>query len=364
MKWSCDRVPVKGDIRVCLKMKTKKENQMEKIGVIGSGSFGTALSVLLADKGMEVFVTGRNKEHLVLMDKERENKKYLPGVKLPENIHFVMDEEEVIKDAEILMFAVPAQSFGKVLESVKEFVGEDTVVVNVAKGIERGSLRTLSQVAYDTIPGIKYVALSGPSHAEEVGQGLPTTVVAASKDIELAKLVQEVYMTDRFRVYTNEDLMGVELGGALKNIMALGAGVSDGLGFGDNAKAAMMTRGIAEISRLGVKMGADEITFLGLAGIGDLIVTCTSMHSRNRRCGILIGEGVRPKEAVKEIGMVVEGIYTCEAACKLAEREGVEMPITQIIMRCLQEEISADEAINELMGRSPKDENHKGYHLN
>ena len=336
---------------------------MIKVGVIGSGSWGTALSVLLAGKGYEVYMTGRNTDYLEEMKKSRENVKYLPGVYLPDNIRFTPDLAEVCKDAIIVMFAVPAQTFGENLKKALPYIEDDTIVVNVAKGIEMDTLRTLSQVAKDIKPELKYVALSGPSHAEEVGQGLPTTVTVASENRKHAELVQMMYMTDRFRVYTNEDILGVELGGALKNIMALGAGISDGMGFGDNAKAAMMTRGIAEIARLGKKMGANEMTFAGLAGIGDLIVTCTSMHSRNRRCGILIGQGMKPDDAIKEIGMVVEGIYTCEAAHKLSKRGGVEMPITESIYHCLHEKISVEEAIDMLMGRSPKDENHKGYRI-
>ena len=341
----------------------RKVRDMKRIGVIGSGSFGTALSVLLADKGYEIRITGRNKEHLHKMSEERENKKYLPGVIFPDNIYFFDDTEEALKNTDLVMFAVPAQAFGKTLESTLPYIPKDAVVVNVAKGIERGTLRTMSQVAKAIAPDLKYVALSGPSHAEEVGNGLPTTVAVASEDMELSEFVQEIYMTDRFRVYTNKDLIGVELAGALKNIMALGAGISDGLGFGDNAKAAMMTRGIAEIARLGISMGAEERTFAGLAGIGDLIVTCTSMHSRNRRCGILIGQGMNPEEAVEKIGMVVEGMYTCEAAYALAEKMNVEMPITESIYRCLNGHINAEEAIDMLMGRSPKDEDHEGYKI-
>ena len=332
-----------------------------KIGVIGSGSWGTALSVLLAGKGYDVCITGRNIEYLHEMEKTRENSKYLPGIRLNENIHFSDTLEETLKGASVAMFSVPAQSFRENFMRAAEFLEDKTVVVNVAKGIEQSSLKRLSEVAKEIKPDVKYVALSGPSHAEEVGKELPTTVSVASDDISLSEFVQNVYMTDRFRVYTNTDICGVEIGGALKNIMALGAGISEGIGFGDNAKAAMMTRGIFEIARLGIRMGAHKETFAGLSGMGDLIVTCTSMHSRNRRCGILIGEGVKPSDAVKEIGMVVEGMYTCDAACRLADKLGVEMPITQSINRCLKEEITPSEAIDMLMGRSPKDEGHEGY---
>ena len=211
------------------------------------------------------------------------------------------------------------------------------VLVNVAKGIEQKSLKRLSEIAYEKLPNARYVVLSGPSHAEEVGRLMPTTLVAASEEKELAEYIQDVFMSDRLRIYTNSDVTGVELGGALKNIIALGAGISDGMGYGDNAKAALMTRGITEIARLGVQLGASLSTFSGLTGIGDLIVTCTSMHSRNRRCGIMIGEGMKPSEAVKKVGMVVEGIYTTEAAYELAQKVGVEMPITEQIYHVINE---------------------------
>ena len=327
-----------------------------KIGVIGAGSWGTALSVLLERKGMEVTVTGRNRDHLKAMKKERENRKYLPGVTLGDGISFVYTMEEAVKDAEIVMFSVPAQTFRENFSKCLPYLDDETVIVNVAKGIEQGSLKRLSEIASELKPGVKYAVLSGPSHAEEVGKMLPTTVTVASEDEDVAKKVQEVFMTDRFRVYTNRDVTGTELGGALKNIMALGAGISDGYGFGDNAKAALMTRGLAEITRLGLAMGAKAETFAGLAGIGDLIVTCTSMHSRNRRCGILIGNGIKPGEAVKEIGMVVEGISTAEAAYQLACRLGVEMPLTECIYRLVNGQIDALSAVDFLMGRKTKNE--------
>lgn len=334
-----------------------------KIGVIGAGSWGTALSSLLEKKGMDVWVTGRSRDHLRAMKKDRENKKYLPGVVLGEGISFVYTMEEAAKDADIVLFSVPAQSFRENFSRCLPFIGDQAIVVNVAKGIEQGSLKRLSEIAKELKPTVRYAVLSGPSHAEEVGRLLPTTVTVASEDEEISKTVQEVFMTETFRVYTNGDVIGTELGGALKNIMALGAGISDGYGFGDNAKAALMTRGLAEITRLGITMGAKAETFAGLAGIGDLIVTCTSMHSRNRRCGILIGRGVKPFDAVNEIGMVVEGIYTASAAGALAEKYGVEMPITETLNMCIEERITAADAIARLMGRSPKSEGHESYGL-
>ena len=255
-----------------------------------------------------------------------------------------------------MLFSAPAQHFRSALASALEFIPENALVINVAKGIEQKTLARMSEIAAEHLDLNRYVVLSGPSHAEEVGRKLPTTVAAASYNLAAAEQIQDLFMTDRFRVYTTEDVVGVELGGALKNIIALGAGVSDGMGFGDNAKAALMTRGLTEITRLGLKLGAKPETFAGLTGTGDLIVTCTSMHSRNRRCGIMIGEGMSPAEATEKVGMVVEGMFTTEAAYELAKREGVEMPITEDIYRAIKGEITAADAVGILMGRSKKHE--------
>ena len=267
---------------------------MKTIGVIGAGSWGTALAITLSNKGHNVKMCDVNAEHLAEMRTNRENVRYLPGIKFCDNLHMVDSAQEALEGADVALFSAPAQHFRSAFEGALPYLTDDMVVVNVAKGIEQGTLMRLSEIAYALKPDVKYVVLSGPSHAEEVGKALPTTVAVASKDMELAEYIQDIFMTDRFRVYTNDDVCGVELGGALKNIIALGAGISDGIGFGDNAKAALMTRGITEMCRLGVKLGADIATFSGLTGIGDLIVTCTSMHSRNRRCGIMIGEGIKP----------------------------------------------------------------------
>ena len=330
--------------------------KMKKIGVIGAGSWGTALANTLANKGHQVKIWDINQDHLKSMEKFRENKAFLPEVRLHDNITISYTIEDTLMDTDIGLFSVPAQHFRQALTGALPYLKKEMVLVNVAKGIEQKTLLTMSQIAEEVAPEIPYVVLSGPSHAEEVGRMLPTTVAVASKDMKFAEFIQDVFMTDRFRVYTNHDVIGVELGGALKNIIALGAGISDGMGFGDNAKAAMMTRGIAEIARLGVQLGAEVLTFAGLAGIGDLIVTCTSMHSRNRRCGIMIGQGVKPSEAVEKIGMVVEGMYTTEAAYQLAKKVGVEMPITECIYQVINDQIDAKEAVEVLMGREKKHE--------
>lgn len=329
---------------------------MKNIGVIGAGSWGTALATVLAGKGNKVRIWDIDDRHLRSMEENRENVDYLPGVPLNENIEMVYTTEEALKVADVVLFSAPAQHFRSALASAAEYIPEDALIVNVAKGIEQKSLARMSEIALEKLDMDRYVVLSGPSHAEEVGRRLPTTVAAASYDLAAAEQIQDLFMTDRFRVYTTEDVVGVELGGALKNIIALGAGVSDGMGFGDNAKAALMTRGLAEITRLGLKLGAKAETFAGLTGTGDLIVTCTSMHSRNRRCGIMIGEGMSPDEATKKVGMVVEGMFTTEAAYELAKREGIEMPITEAIYRAIKGEITAADAVELLMGRDKKHE--------
>ncbi|MGN0733060.1 MAG: NAD(P)H-dependent glycerol-3-phosphate dehydrogenase [Emergencia sp.] len=329
---------------------------MKKIGVIGAGSFGTALAQTLADKGHSVRLTSVTRSHLEEMAESRENSRYLPGIKLNDNIEIAYSTEEALDGADIVLFAAPAQKFRTAFEKAIPFLEDNMIVVNVAKGIEVGSLMRMSEIAKLLKPDTKYVVLSGPSHAEEIARKMPTTIVVASDHMEYAEEVQDVFMTERLRVYTNDDVCGVELGGALKNIIALGAGISDGIGYGDNAKAALMTRGITEMCRLGKELGADIATFAGLTGVGDLIVTCTSMHSRNRRCGIMIGEGLKPAEAVEKVGMVVEGMTTAEAAYELSRRAGIEMPITEAIYSCIKEKITAAEAVSLLMGRDRKNE--------
>lgn len=331
-------------------------NLKKKAAIIGAGSWGTALAGLLASGGICVRLWDLDADLLDYMSRSRENKKYLPGYKLDGGIEIANTRRDCVKDADFVVMAVPSQHFRAALTAALEDMSESAFVVNVAKGIEIGSLKTLSQVCAEIAPARKYAVLSGPSHAEEVAEALPTTVTVASEDAETAETAQDIFMNDRFRVYTQSDVLGVELGGALKNIIALGAGISDGMGYGDNTKAALMTRGIAEMARLGQSLGANRDTFFGLSGIGDLIVTCTSMHSRNRRCGIMIGEGTPPKDAIARIGMVVEGVPSAEAARELARKHGVEMPITEAICRIVKGETPPDIALSALMTREKKHE--------
>ena len=328
----------------------------KKISIIGVGSWGTALAVVLGKKGHDVAVWDIDAELLARINENRENKRYLPGILLGDSIRVVSDISDLVYAADMVVFAVPAQHFRTAAQTVSLHIKSDIPIVNVAKGIEQKTLKTISQISSEILSGNPFAVLSGPSHAEEVGQGMPSTLVAAAEDLALAEYVQDVFMTSRFRVYTNTDVLGVELGGALKNVIALGAGISDGLGFGDNAKAAMMTRGMVEIARLGEKMGGKRETFFGLSGIGDLIVTCTSEHSRNRRCGIMIGQGAKPEEAAAKVGMVVEGIHTAAAACDLAQRVQAEMPITEQVYRIIKGGVNAEEAVTALMERQKRHE--------
>lgn len=327
-----------------------------KAAVMGAGSWGTALAVALSANGHEVRLWGRNASMMEQLQQKRENEKYLPQVLLPDNIFCTSAAADALKDADLAVYAVPAQSFRGTFGDTCGLLGADTIVVNCAKGIETGTLKRISEIAQEILPQVRFAVLSGPSHAEEVGRRLPTTLVAASRDLGIAEQVQDAFMSEFLRVYTNEDVTGVEIGGALKNIIALGAGISDGMGYGDNAKAALMTRSIAEIARLGERLGAQRSTFMGLAGIGDLIVTCTSMHSRNRRCGILIGEGVPPEEATKQVGMVVEGMYTTEAAWEMAQKYQIEMPITEQLYKVIRGMVSGPDAVRTLMLRRKKQE--------
>lgn len=327
---------------------------MANIGVIGAGSWGIALTYLLSNNGHKVTVWSALSDEIDMLNQEREHKDKLPGVKLAESVVFLTDLEEAMKDKDLLVLAVPSPFTRKTSQQMKAFCRQGQIIVNVAKGIEESTLCTLSQVIESEIPQADVAVLSGPSHAEEVGRGLPTTIVVGATSQKTAEYVQNVFMSDVFRVYTSPDVLGIELGAALKNVVALAAGIADGLGYGDNSKAALITRGITEIARLGVTMGGKFETFCGLSGIGDLIVTCASMHSRNRRAGILIGQGKTMQEAMDEVKMVVEGVYSAKAAMKLAQKYNVELPIIEQVNQILFENKDASTAVKELMIRDKK----------
>ncbi len=327
---------------------------MAKIRVMGAGGWGTALAMMADRSGHQVSMWSVFEEEVERLSKVREHKKLLPGVKIPDSIEITGDLASTAQ-ADLVILAVPSFAVRDTARLLKGVLPKGTVVVNVAKGFEEEHLLRLSQVIEEELPEARVAVLSGPSHAEEVSRGVPTTVVVASRSKEAACYVQDTLMNSAFRVYVNPDLTGVELGGALKNIIALAAGVCDGLGLGDNTKAALMTRGLTEIARLGVKMGAKQETFAGLTGIGDLVVTCTSMHSRNRRAGILIGEGIEPKEAVRQVGMV-EGDLATHSAYRLSEKYGVEMPITAECYQVLFHGKDPKLAITDLMERPKRSE--------
>lgn len=325
---------------------------MKTVCFIGAGSFGTALSTIVAAKGCKINIFDIDEAHLMREKEAMENVDYLPGVKLVGDYNFYTDNEAAIKDADVVVFSLPAQHFRGALKSAMPFISKDALVMNIAKGIEQKTLLRMSEVARECgFDMSRYVIISGPSHAEEVGIGVPTTIAVASENPESAKAIQELFGTNRLRLYTNDDMKGMELAGSIKNVMAVGSGIIAGLGYGDNTRAAMMTRGLAEMTRLGIKLGAKPETFAGLAGTGDMIVTCTSMHSRNFRCGKLIGEGKDPEEARKEIGMVVEGMFTAEAVHDLAAKTGVDMPISEAIYDVINGNIKVQDALEALMGR-------------
>lgn len=327
---------------------------MAKISVLGSGSWGLALALLLHNNGHEVLLWSARPENARKLREKRENPDRLPGVRLPDEIDVLTDMERALKDVDVTVLAVASPYIRSTAHKMVPFVCKDQKIVNVAKGIEEKTLKTLSEVIEEEIPQGNVAVLSGPSHAEEVGRGLPTTCVISAHTQEAAEYLQSIFMSPVFRVYTTPDILGVELGGALKNVIALAAGTADGLGYGDNTKAALITRGITEIGRLGKKMGAQMETFYGLSGIGDLIVTCASKHSRNRKAGYLIGQGYTMEEAMKEVQMVVEGVYSARAARELAEKYEVEMPIITEVNRVLFEGKSAAEAVMDLMLRDKK----------
>lgn len=333
---------------------------MAKINIIGSGGWGTANAILLASNGHEVLLWSYMKEESENLKKHKENKPFLPGVKIPEAVDFTSDISRCGK-ADLIVIAVPSHAVRATCRSLAPYVSDGQLILSISKGFDDETGERLSEVILSEIPGAVVAAMSGPSHAEEVALGMPTTNVVACRKEGCAEFIQDLYMSPLFRVYITEDIVGLELGGSLKNIIALAAGICDGLGYGDNTKAALMTRGLVEITRLGIKMGANPETFSGLTGVGDLIVTCTSMHSRNRRAGILIGKGRSCEEAQKEVNMTVEGVRACYSAYALSKKYDVEMPIVEAIYKILKGELKAQDATESLMGRARKHETEKEW---
>lgn len=327
---------------------------MPEIAVYGAGSWGTALAVLLAKAGHKTVLIGRNLEKMEIMKSSRENDQYLPGIVLPDNLELTGDLARL--DAEMVIFSVPSQIVRAAAKLLKPYLRPGTILVNTAKGLEEGTQLRLSQVIAEELPAFPIAVLSGPSHAEEVVRDMPTTIVAASADLQIAEKVQDLMMTPLFRIYTNPDIIGVEIGGALKNVIALCTGLAYGLGFGDNTKAALMTRGLAEITRLGVALGGNPLTFAGLSGLGDLIVTCTSVHSRNWRAGAALGQGKPLDQVLKEVGMVVEGVRTTRVVYELGRSKGISMPISEKAYEVLFEQKNPNIAVRELMVRGKRHE--------
>ena len=329
---------------------------MAKISVIGSGGWGIALTILLHKNRHDLMIWSFDKREAEELKTTRENKTKLPNILLPEDIKVTDDLKEAVDNKDVLILAVPSKAIRSVSKSLKDIIKDNQIIVNVAKGLEEDTLETMTDIIEEELKGKKtqVAVLSGPSHAEEVGKGIPTTCVVSAHNKELTLYLQNIFMNPSFRVYTSPDMLGVEIGGALKNVIALAAGIADGLNYGDNTKAALITRGIKEISLLGVAMGGEQSTFYGLTGLGDLIVTCASMHSRNRRAGILLGQGKTLDEAIKEVNMVVEGVYSAKSALMAAKKYNVEIPIIEQVNAVLFENKNAAEAVNELMIRDKK----------
>lgn len=330
----------------------------EQIAVIGAGSWGTTLAILLAKKGYDVTLWVYEPDQLAEMEETRENRKYLPGVMLPDNIRLTGAILSAVTPAEYLVMAVPTHAMRSVCEQMTDAISRSHVVINVSKGIENMTLKRMSEVIHETlsVPMERIATLHGPSHAEEVSREIATAVVAASTELHTARKVRELFFTDYFRVYSSDDIIGVEFGGAVKNVIAIAAGICDGAGFGDNTKAALLTRGLVEIARLGTRMGARPETFSGLSGMGDLIVTCMSKHSRNRYVGEQIGSGKTLDEVLSGMVMVAEGVKTTRSVHQLAEQVEVEMPISKEVYRVLFENKSPHQAVTDLMTREPKEE--------
>ena len=329
---------------------------MEKIGVIGAGSWGTALAILLNENGNDVTLWSHRETEAEHMRQSRECSK-LPGIKIPEAVEITSDLKQAVSGKKVLVMVVPSRCMRETAELLKECVAPGTYVISAAKGIEDETLFTMTDILEQVLPQTDVAVLSGPSHAEEVAKLLPTTCVIGAHTEETARFLQELFMGPMFRVYISSDMLGIALGGALKNVIALAAGIADGMGYGDNAKAALITRGSVEIGRLGIRMGGKPETFFGLTGIGDLIVTCASMHSRNRRAGILLGQGYTMKEAMKEVNMVVEGVYSAKAAMALARKYDTELPIIEQVNQILFEGKDPKKVVADLMLRDKKTEN-------
>lgn len=329
---------------------------MAKVSILGAGAWGTAIAILLGNNGHDVTLWSALAPEVEILRKERELPDKLPGAKLPDSVLISDDLESACKEKELIVFAVASPYVRRTAQMAKPYIIENQIIVNVGKGIEESTLDTLTDILKEELPGADVAVLSGPSHAEEVSKGIPTTCVVGADSKATAYFIQDVFMSDRFRVYTSPDVIGIELGGSLKNVIALAAGVADGLGFGDNTKAALMTRGIAEISRLGIAMGGKMETFAGLSGVGDLFVTCTSKHSRNRNAGYLIGKGYSMQQAMDEVKQVVEGVYSAKAALALAKKYNIEMPIVEQINLVLFEGKSAEEAVSDLLLRDKRRE--------
>lgn len=331
----------------------RKRGIMAKITILGGGSWGIALAVLLHKNGHEICIWSVLEQEIQMLRETHEHK-MLPGVKLAEDMVFTTDDKEAVEGKDLLVMAVASKFTRSTAARLSKLVVPGQKILNVSKGIEEDTLMTLSQIIEQEIPQADVAVMSGPSHAEEVGRGVPTTIVVGASTKETAEYIQNLFMNEVFRVYISPDVLGIELGGSLKNVVALAAGTADGLGYGDNTKAALITRGIAEIARLGTAMGGKYETFCGLTGIGDLIVTCASMHSRNRRAGILIGQGKSMDEAMAEVKMVVEGVYSAKAAMQLAEKYNVQLPIIEQVNEVLFHGKAADQAVRDLMLRDKK----------
>lgn len=329
---------------------------MANIGIVGAGSWGIALSLLLHNNGHQVTVWSILDDEIKMLETKREHETKLPGVRLPDEMKFTTDLTAACTGMDMIVLAVPSVYVRSTARNMKPYIKEGTLIVEVAKGIEEHTMMLLTDILAEELPQAEVAVLSGPSHAEEVGRGIPTTIVAGAKKRATAEYVQEIFMSPVFRVYTSPDVRGIEIGAALKNVIALAAGTADGLGYGDNTKAALITRGIGEIARLGVRMGAHKETFAGLSGIGDLVVTCASVHSRNRKAGYLIGKGYTMQEAMDEVQMVVEGVYSAKAGLELSKKYGVDMPIITSVNEVLFENKPAAVAVRELMLRDKKDE--------